>query len=205
MPSNITDSATYTTPVQVPSDGEPANVASLILPIQALSNRTAYAKARLDALTAARTVTRCVNVTTGGYAASGGWSINSLGNWGSTADFGSLTLDVSEGLEDGASLTSIQLRINPGAARAGGNRMRALIRLRDEDGVVTDLTASGTSDDTTTNSQDLVVTPDAPHTIDRDLYVYTVVLFAGSDGSSNNDLCIGVAKCICVMPAIAYP
>lgn len=48
MPSNITDSDTFTTTVQAPNDGETANAASLITTfVQALANRTKWLYNRL--------------------------------------------------------------------------------------------------------------------------------------------------------------
>jgi hypothetical protein len=48
MPTNITDTAAFTSPVVVPADGEGATSASLLLGLQPLANRTAFLKTFVD-------------------------------------------------------------------------------------------------------------------------------------------------------------
>lgn len=42
MPTNLTDSAAFTSPVVAPVDADPADAASVVTPLQALANRTRY-------------------------------------------------------------------------------------------------------------------------------------------------------------------
>ena len=48
MPTNIADVQTFTSPIQVPADGDAANAASVATAFQGLSNRTAYLRAMVD-------------------------------------------------------------------------------------------------------------------------------------------------------------
>lgn len=48
MPTNITDTSTFTDPIQGPADADPQNAASYLVGYQGLANRTAYLKDHLD-------------------------------------------------------------------------------------------------------------------------------------------------------------
>lgn len=48
MPTNITDSSTFSDPVQIPADGDAVNSAAELLSAQSLANRTRYLKNQIE-------------------------------------------------------------------------------------------------------------------------------------------------------------
>lgn len=209
---NVVDVDAFTANVVVPEDlVDPVDQASWLASIQPLANRTRNLKNRLDTLIASRIVNRIFSMVSKGYALAADWNITNVGNWLSASDFGSMQVDISNELVQGATLTSVTVKVVPGVARPTSNhRMRANLRIREwaTSGTTTDLRVTGVPDDGTTAIQDIVVTPDAPHIVDKTAYVYTVMVSAGIDGGTNFDSILGVGRSSCTAPALnvlAYP
>lgn len=115
------------------------------------------------------------------------------------SDNGRIVYRLNPYLRDGMSITSIKVAVDPGAARAGANRM--LIEL---DYVIADFATPANngvdpvqvvagSDDTTTSKQ--IITISGPHTVVRDGGSgrdYYLIIKGGNDAGTNNDTVYGI-------------
>lgn len=103
-------------------------------------------------------------------------------------------LDLALYLPDGASLVSVDMLINPGAARAGANRTYVAVGTRTVDWTPASPSAGTWSytqeyDDTTTDLQVVTVTPASPIVCDKTAGVtLNLVVGCGNDANANPDV-----------------
>lgn len=187
MPSNITDVDAFTADVTVPSGADARTASSVITPIQALSNRCRYLYNRLIRLDGLYEddVMR-IPSTGAAQAQNGGWSEQGLGSWRSESGDSGLYIPLdAANFPHGCTITGYTVTVNPGAARAGLNRMYAQILSKDADGVQT-VESSETYDNTTTYQQTITVI-DLAIVVDRAVSEYYIHVRSGSDGGTNKD------------------
>jgi len=189
MTANITDVDEFTDPVVVPSDGEAATNASILLYVQKLSNRTRYLRNRLLKLAGMYTdgtvqIDICNGVGSLGAVA---W-VWSDTQWVSVGNAQYVTIPIQAAdLPSGATLTGYSVRVNPGIARATtGNRVQTAVYKVSAAGASSLVTSSDTYDDGTTTDQAVAKTG-LTEVIDRSLYSYYLRVTSGSDGASNID------------------
>ena len=84
----------------------------------------------------------------------------------------------------------ITVRVHPGAARAGSNRMLVSLRYVDYDDSSINTIGSDVWDDTTANAQDIVLSNSSITVLANRSYFIQV--FSGNDGATNNDLIHGL-------------
>lgn len=142
MPRNLVETATWSSPITVPLNGEPAQVETTDPPLQALANRSKYIGDRIvaDEWTYPAPKTRTLRLMgiawpTTFDGTNIGWAPN--GNGEDAVGFRDNVdnyLDLHKVLPEGVTITSVSFSVSPGAARAGAARMQ--LALRDESGVV---------------------------------------------------------------------
>lgn len=224
MPVNITDSNTFTDPVQAPDDGDNGNGATFQLAPQALANRTRNLKNRLDAADAdiADLQTDKANLsgtntfsgdqtapnwlhatpkaqtrTKSGYAHGMGGSWSHPGAWWqSEGDFVSVFIPITDILIPGAGLDEFSVRWKPGAARTGSDRLSFTLLHRALDGTQTNVLSTIYSDASSTDEHTTTEIAIAHTVLTGREYLLQIV--SGSDGSTNKDRWYGVsAKQLC--------
>lgn len=141
MPTNITDTSTFTDPIQGPADDDPQLADSYNLGFQGVANRTRYLADRLGGADGsgewsyptprARHIPisladgREIRDTSGGtpewrFATSPSVAIV----WFSLVDSGRILFPLGAMLRDGMVITDVQVIVAPGAARSGTNGVR---------------------------------------------------------------------------------
>ncbi len=216
MPTNLTDVSTFTDPVAVPVDGDVRNAASVQTPFQALANRTRKLIDRLGGIAGSSEITyEAAKARTKFISA-----LNAVSMWNHTAGSGgdgapgwrpvpqgsdpnqafvmttflsaeAVYLAISEHIPRDAVITAIRVRVKPGAARTGANRMKAAYHRRNASSQTYVGPIASGFDDESTNEQfiaftGLTITNDETNRIQ-------VVLFGGNDAATNLDLFIGVS------------
>lgn len=200
MPTPITDVSTFTSPIQGPADADAQQAASYNLANQGLSNRTRdlLERVRGDKIDPSPPTKSVWVPALAGYSQHGtppGWgTINGSGWIMSTGNVGLVyfPLDV---VPTGASLIGVQVRVQPGAARVGANRMSASFLVVDPVTPASSTGGAALNDDGTTNVQSLSLgfPGGAPSvTIDKATKWYAVALAAGNTGAASPDACFGV-------------
>lgn len=121
--------------------------------------------------------------------------------WTSFANDAYLVFPLSEYLRDGQVLTDVKMVVNPGAPRAGGNRMSLALCHTDVDFVTPAIAAptvvASDFDDTSTNLQTISLAAGlgGGHTVDRlgsNGRDYFVTIKAGNDAGTNTDTIHGL-------------
>ena len=186
MSVNVTDVDTFTDPVTVAGDGDAATGASLLATAQALSNRCKYMYnrlTRLDGLYEA-SATRLIDITS--IAADPVKWLFAVTYWTSLGNSVSMVTALgSADLPHGATLTGVSLRVTPGAARAGANRVALKLYSVAADGTWAQI-GSTAYDDASTNPQSVAITG-LSTVIDRSLYSYAMRITSGNTGASAAD------------------
>lgn len=193
MPVNITDQDEFTSPIQAPDDGDPANGATFQIAPQGLANRTNFLRNRL--MPSARVMSpanlkpcsHLVEFRNGLVDPVGGthtlWDQDKLYVGGGAESW--FSADLGAFLVHGETLASVKVRVKPGGARATQvNRMRVLlVRSAYTGGVSTEPIAY---DDGSTNEQEITVSPG--WTIDKSTYAYSLFVRGGVTSESNWDI-----------------
>lgn len=185
MPTNLTETATFDTPVTVPSGADVIKASGVNTPFQSITNRTKFLKDRDDARYTA--ATRFVDMVPYPPLQSE-WSIVGSAHppvWLGTADSAQLILPFTPAfLPNGSTLSSVVVEVIPGTTRAGADRMS--LRVFKYDGTTATQLGSTTYDDGTTNAQTITVSG-LSEVVDRSTLVYYCVVTTGNNASSNND------------------
>lgn len=200
MPQNLTETATFDTPITVPQNTDPATAESVVVPFQAVTNRTKYLKNELDTRIVADEFTYPTpkaKVKELGIMALGagadGWS-PVLGRVESTKDTHPAFFDLD--LPGGCVVTGIDVIVTPGAARSSPNRMTAVLTRINADystpGSSVESFGTSAEDDGTTGAQLLQQTGLSVTLSSRDSKAYAIRVFSGNTGSSAADKIHGV-------------
>lgn len=155
MPQNITDASTWTTPIVMPADTDPADLAYIETAVQGLANRTTYLKAERDRMApyiggAAGTdeweyetpKTRVVMLSlasgfiyTANTSSSGAntvdphWALITYEEMRSRRDFGNIIFPLNPVLVQGCDILRVRAVVDPGTSRAtAGNRMKVTLK-----------------------------------------------------------------------------
>lgn len=112
-----------------------------------------------------------------------GWLVGGGSNFNSQQTTMALWKDLAGVLKSGQTLTSVDVRVKPGAARGVGNRITlAIVRSPNTSAAVTTLASA--SDDGTTNEQTFTVTP-AATVLDFTTYSYFLILTSGTTAGAD--------------------
>ncbi|AKF06087.1 hypothetical protein [Sandaracinus amylolyticus] len=217
MPQNITDTSTFTDPIVIPADADPADLTYIETLAQGLANRTRFLRDYCTdqgvQLPAATQHIRYI----GAQAAQPGmetdgaprWRARLLGAppdnfdgaWRSNASFAELFLDLTPRLVRGGTLIRVRALVRPGAtlaARGGaGNGVQAAVfgvsfgASFAAPAITTTHVGTTDEDDGTTNLQWLQVDL-APSGVAVSTYAtWYLRLYAGVDGDTNRDFFYG--------------
>jgi len=145
MARNLTEAATFDTPITVPENGEPVVREAADPPLQALANRTKYLKESLFDASTGEVILR--DAAGDPVVASGvRWFtvqeafLDNENLWTHsvdarvtkpTADNELLRWGISSALSRHASITRVHVGLRPGAARSPGDRMEVALRQLD--------------------------------------------------------------------------
>lgn len=178
MPTDLVETATFTDPIAVPVDADPANAASVETPFQGLANRTRW---MVDVV---------ARSAQGILWDLGTWTFSTGGHL-STADGEFIWLHAPP-LPPGAEITSVDVNVDPGAARSSGSRME--VRLQSQAAATGAVTTHVTQEDTinTTVPHLITATPGAPLAVDDATLRYFVAIESGTDGAHVPDRMISV-------------
>ncbi len=122
MPEVLTDADVFAPTVSVPADLDARNAASVRTPFKALSDRTAWLRKRLSPESPD---TRHIVVPWVGFSSQVWIPSGSTQYAVSTGDGGMLYLDLTPFLRTGMRIQQVDVLVQPGAARAGADRLRA--------------------------------------------------------------------------------
>jgi hypothetical protein len=111
------------------------------------------------------------------------WGYVVARSWTSLQNTGVLNFDLP--VVPGTYLNSISVRVDPGAARAGANRMNATLYAISSTGVGSTAIAT-VYDDATANAQTITLTPGSPILI-ADSTRYVLEIIAGNTGAASPD------------------
>lgn len=188
MTTTLTETATFDTPITVPSGADIIKASGVNNPFQSITNRTKFLKDRDDARYVA--ATRYIDLVPFGVNLAE-WNFAGGGTWLSIANSVALLIPIrSNDLQNGSTLSSIAMQVTPGAARSGTNRTNIkLYRTTYSAGASPTLTQLGstTYDDGTSNRQFITISG-LSEVVDRTQYAYYCVLIAGNNASTNNDI-----------------
>lgn len=202
MPTNVTDVNEFTTNVAIPSDGEPANAASLLSTIaQPLANRTRNLLNRLQ-LVEGDTDAHAVLVPPSSgksdiNSGAPGWTYDaSVGAWTCLRNGASLVFPLNSLLRDGMIITQVRARVNPGGATATGTDtmdVSLLYWAYDSDLAADAATVLGSDDaaDSDGSIQTLSAAV-ADHEVDLAGRDYFMRVRGASTATANNDALFGV-------------
>jgi len=188
MPKLIVDVDTFPANLSCPEDGEDVTEASVEAYLQQIGNRTRNLKGRLDAphsFAAAQVVTRMISVH--GFGGAVRLGANTLFQDDSTHYLKDLTPYLAH--LNGATIVSIDFRVNPGAARSGNNRMGVALSVRtgfDSPASSGFVDADLEFDDESTDAQTISIAPG--EVIDLETKSYALLVRSGNTASSANDL-----------------
>jgi hypothetical protein len=140
VPTTLTDTSTFTAPIEGPADSDPQQAASYNLGFQGLSNRTRYLVDRLGGAAGSgewtyptpRTRTVVIHAAQGYDATPGaqGWRGVQIGGAGNMyavqakANDAILVVPLNRIVPHGASISEIEAMVTLGAARTGANRVQ---------------------------------------------------------------------------------
>lgn len=193
MPTNLTDVDTFTATIAVPASADARTAASVQTPFQSLANRTAYLKERLDRISGVweDAVTRIPMTSAAQPDAPGSWSELGFGKWQSEDNLTGICIPLdAANFPHGCTVTAYSVRVNPGAARTGSNKMEMSLQRKTAAGVVSSLDFA--DDDGTTNEQ-TIPSSGLSFTLDRATYEYFIYVTSGHDGGTNKDTLIGAS------------
>lgn len=132
MPIDITDVDIFTDPITAPAGADAANAASIVDPVQKLSNRTRHLYNRFDAngdiaYPSTRQVLTYLGAQHGtpesrdDFANFGDW-------WRTLSGVAQLFFDLTARMPRSSRIVRVRLLVRPGAARSPGNRIQAELR-----------------------------------------------------------------------------
>ena len=214
MPQNITDASTWTTPIVMPTDTDPADLTYIAMAVQGLANRTLELADRIGGAGGGgewvypsgsepgRIVYVSLDDLRWATAADGTtpqWSLNrdpsASAEANSRSDFGVAVLPLTPYLRHGMILSEVKLAMKPGAARAGSNRALAGVWREVPDfatvgknPVSAAIVGAVKYDDATANKQFLTLATAeiGDPVISRSTGSYKLGIFAGSDGGGGH-------------------
>lgn len=186
MSANVVEVDTFTDPIVVPVAGEGVTAAAVLAYVQGLTNRTRRLKNGLH--------TSPVVIPASAFRPASG-TITAFGFTGSPDSFVSLkmleasayaVLDLGPYLPDGVTLNTVEIRVLPGAARAGTDRMRAVLgKSNFADGSGDAATFSDAYDNGAASEQVITVSP--AWVIDKGAESYTFAIRTGNTGDVSPD------------------
>lgn len=213
MPANITDVSTFTDPIVVPADTDPADRAYIVALAQGLANRTRELANRIGGAGGGgewvypsgsepgRILIVSLDDLEWATAADGTapqWSFNrdpsASAEANSRTDFGVATLPLTPYLRSGEILSEVRIAMKPGAARSGSNRTLAGVWREVPDfatvgnnPVSSAIVGATKFCDTTANKQFLTLATAeiGDPVISRSTGSYKLGIFAGSEGGSH--------------------
>lgn len=189
MPQNIVGLSTWTDPVVMPADTDPADLIFVKEAVQGLADRDQFL---LDLFTPPVVSRTWAAIPSAAWVDTpGDWTFNgSTQKWTSATDSTRLCYPLPK-LPAGATIQSIVANLVPGAARAtSGNRIK--VNLRYHTRLAGDaFVGSSVRDDGGATLQD--VTQSGIATVIDDAYFYYVEITGGNTGSTAADVINGVA------------
>lgn len=213
MPQNITDASTFTEPIVMPADTDPATLTYIATAVQGLANRTRFLVPKIGGVTGTdewlypTAKERVILISMAGaksaidHAATSGtttvdhhWNQITTDEWRSRKNSGTLLVPLNPYLVQGCDILRVRAVVTPGAARVGVNRMSVNLKK-----VTADFTtpSAGTTLPMTSAFYDnasaaiQVIDSGAPGTIELTINRFGVdhylAIVAGNDGGTNFD------------------
>lgn len=201
MPINITDVSTFTDPITAPAGADPANAASVVEPIQKLSNRTRFLRNKYDVdghvvlpaplqyskrLTAASALALSGTWTRPDFAELLGGSIAAVAGW-----------ELTPLLPYHVSIVRARVLVDPAVARTiGDGRVTAFLISRTyglsfgSPTIDAPVIEASDDDDGTSNLQWITLTPASPVVVSGKLWTVQVQTGSTSSGADKLHACV---------------
>lgn len=198
MPVNLTDDPVFTTPVTAPAGGDARTASSVQTPIQALANRTANLKARVDAVIDGNevtasvvnvfespTITKFISLSSGVGGIPSNWEVSSTGT-AATNDDG-VDYHVPIHLPSGAVIKRVRVGITVTGTPGSGNAPYIQLRrnMPDTGTGLTSSSAVATGTGATTAGSSVISTGTITVSIDNNVDAHSVRLHSASGGATN--------------------
>lgn len=197
MPHTLTDANAFDSPISVPSDGDPANAASVEGPFQQFADRTRYLYEKNGPEAQKRDVP-LAPISSGAGTGGVGWESaiqgSNIPSLYSVLNAGRCLIPLPCVVGD--ELTFVDVSLNPGVARATvGNRITLTVKIRtcdwSTDGTPTDSFLCTAHDDGTTNQQIVTCTFSPAYTVQQGDQLLLEIQ-GGSDAGTNVDAINGI-------------
>ncbi|MBA3841089.1 MAG: hypothetical protein H0X39_00440 [Actinobacteria bacterium] len=159
-------------------------------PLQALANRTKHLLAMLTARLGVHVLANFLWVTASATAGSPSWYVNNAGRLVTFRTSPFMWCPLDPFLINGCTIAEARVRVIPGAARTGTNRITLQLVKRQVFATGTDwapVGASGVFDDGTTSEQTIALTA-IGEVVDLTQWSYALRVIGGNDANTNLDL-----------------
>lgn len=203
MPQNITDADTWTTPIVMPADTDPADLTYIATAVQGLANRTRFLVDKVGGTAGTgewlygdtpRTKLILVSLGDGRPIGAGAatWEQAATNSWQSAGDNKTLSFGLNPYLLDGDVIDDVEIWYGTGGARSAGNGMRfGLYRKAPDLGVPANnpvasflLLSALVGDDTSTKDSIKLGPLAYSGEVFRDICDYEVTITSGTDGAT---------------------